>query len=148
MCWPGGQHLLLAIDQVRGIERGDLKAVSVRDRIGRARFYAVSAKDAAVVIDVVNFCIPFGAAHPMLGSVLRCLDVNAIRGTGRSAQKARNTFLQAVLVALQDMNAAVPLLEFRALQRPGTIGIILNDGGLKHLPEGDAHTLGDRRNVL
>jgi len=148
MCWPGGQHLFLAIDQIRGIEGGNLKTVSVSDGIGWARFYAVPAKNAAVVIDVVNLCIAFGAADPMLGGVLRRLDVDAIRWASGRTQEARNTFLQAAFIALQNVNTAIPLLKFRALQWTGTIRIVLNDSGLEHLLEGDAHAFGNRGNVL
>ena len=61
VCWPGGQHLLLAVNQIAGVEGGQFKSVTVRDRIGRASLYAISAKNAAVVVDVVNLRVALGA---------------------------------------------------------------------------------------
>src|SRR5579885_719316 len=55
MCWPGSQHLFLAIHQVGCIERRDFEAVPMCNCIGWASFYTVPAKNTAVVIDVINF---------------------------------------------------------------------------------------------
>ena len=140
--------MLLAIDQVGGIEGGDLKSVPVRDRIRRARLDAVSAKNAPVVIDVVDLGVTFGAAHPVLGCVLRCLDIDAIRGAGGCAKKAGHALFQTALVALQYVNAAKPLLELCAPEWPGPIRIVFHLRGLKHLTEGDAHPFGDSGYVL
>ncbi len=43
MCWHGRQHLLLAIDQIAGIKRGNLEAMAVRDRIRGTRLDAIPA---------------------------------------------------------------------------------------------------------
>ena len=51
------QHLFLTHDQVSGVQRGQLEAVAMGDGIGGAGFHAISAKDAAVVIDVVDLGI-------------------------------------------------------------------------------------------
>src|ERR1700722_8598287 len=50
----GGQHLLLAVNQITGIECRQLEPVSMGNSVGGASLNAVSAKNAAVVIDVVN----------------------------------------------------------------------------------------------
>src|SRR6266849_1370215 len=122
--------------------------MSVRDRVGRASFHAVSAKNAAVVIDVVNLGVPLRAAYATCGGIVGGLDVDAVRRARRRAQEAGYTFLQPVLVALQDVSAAKASLNARPAQRPLSVGIILHDGGLKHLHEGDAHALGNRGDVL
>src|SRR5437773_2422033 len=77
------EKLFLAIDKVRGVERGELEAVAVRDGVGGASLDAVSAEDAAVVIDVVHRGVALGARDAALGSVLGGLDVDAVRWAGR-----------------------------------------------------------------
>ena len=79
--------MLLAINQVAGVEARDFEAVSVGDGIRGTSFDAVSAKNTSVVVDVINLGIALGAAHPMLGRILRRLDINAVRGTGCGAQE-------------------------------------------------------------
>src|SRR5207249_9516340 len=48
------QQLLLAIDQICGVEGCKLESVTMGDRVGRARLDAVSAENATVIVDVVN----------------------------------------------------------------------------------------------
>ncbi len=78
MCWPGGQHLLLAVNQIACIKRRQLKPMPVRNRIGRASLHAISAKNTPVVIDVVGFGVAFGAAYAVFGGVVGGFDVDAI----------------------------------------------------------------------
>src|SRR5439155_13209926 len=113
-----------------------------------AGFYAVSAKNAAVVIDVVNLGVPLRAANALLCSVLGRLNIDAICRTVGSAQKTGDAFLQAILVALQNVHATVPLLDLCPPQRPRAIWIVLHRRGLEHLPEGNAHAFGDCGDVL
>src|SRR6266481_7770677 len=84
----GGQQAILAIDQRRSIVAGDLEVVPVRDGVGGAGFDAISAKDTAVVVDVVDLGVALAAADAGLAGVLCSLDVNAIGWTGRGAEKA------------------------------------------------------------
>src|ERR1700730_18141345 len=98
VCWPGGEHLLLAVDQIAGVEGGQLKSVAVSDCIRGAGFNAVPAENAAVVIDVVNLGIALGAADTLLGGIFRGLDIDAIRGTISGAQEAGHALFQSVLV--------------------------------------------------
>src|SRR6266496_411645 len=83
--WPVGQHLLLAVHQIAGIEGSQFKPMSVGNRIGRTRFHAIPAKNAPVVIDVVDLGIALGATDAVLRRVLGSLDIDAIRGAGRGA---------------------------------------------------------------
>src|SRR5579863_2109297 len=78
MCWLGGQHLLFAIDQIAGIERGNFKTMPMRNCVRRARLHAVPAKYTSIVVDVVDVGIALGAAHAVFGGVFSGLDVNAI----------------------------------------------------------------------
>ncbi len=148
VCWPGGQHLLLAVNQIAGVKRRQLKPVPVCDCVGGTSLYAIAAKNAAIIIDVINLGIAFRAAHAMLGSILGRFDVNAVRRAIGGAQEAGHAFFQSVFVALQNVSAAEAGLKARASERTLAVGIILDRGGPKHLREGDAHPLGDRGNVL
>jgi len=148
VCRPGGEHLLLAVDQVAGVKAREFEAVSVGDGIRGTGLDAVSAENASVVVDVVNLGVALGAAHPMLGRVLGCLDVNAVGGAGGCAEKAGHTLFQSILVALQHVHTAETLLEFGAAKRSRPVRIVLYLGGLEHLHEGDAHALGDGGYVL
>lgn len=139
---PRGQQLLLAINQIRRVERGQLKSMPMRDRIRGARLYAVSAENAAVVVNVVNLSVPLGAADAVLGSILCRLNVNAIRRAIRRTEETRDTLFQAILVALEDVHAAIPFLEPRSPERPRAVRIVLHNRGLEHLLEGDGHSLG------
>jgi hypothetical protein len=80
--------------------------------------------------------------------VLGGLNVDAVRGAGGGAQEAGHALFQAVFVALQLVRAAEALLEDCAPRRgPGAVRVVLHLGGLQHLPEGDAHALGDGGDV-
>jgi len=46
------------------------------------------------------------------------------------------------------MQPAEALLENSAFQRTGTIGIVLDHGGLEHLHKRGRHTLADRRDAF
>src|SRR6201993_909208 len=54
VCWPGGQHLLLAHHEIGSVETRQFESVSVRDSVGRTGLDTVSAKNAAVVVDVID----------------------------------------------------------------------------------------------
>jgi hypothetical protein len=146
--WPRGQQLLFAVNQVRGVERRQLKSVPVRNRIRRTCLDTVSAKDTAVVINVVNLGVALGAADPILRRVLGGFDIDAIgRAVGRT-KKARHAFLEAVFIALQDVHAPVAFLKSGATQRSRSVGIILHHRRLEHLLESNAHSLGNGGDVL
>ena len=85
--------MLFAIDERVDVVGGQLKSVTVRYGIGRARLNAVSAENAARIIDVVNFRVPLTGRNPVRVGVLSGLDINAIRRAGRGAQKAADALL-------------------------------------------------------
>src|SRR6202043_1013309 len=66
VCWPGGQHLLLAVNQIAGVESRQLESMSMGNRIGRASLHAIAAENAAVVIDVVDLGVALGATDTLL----------------------------------------------------------------------------------
>ena len=81
----GREHLLLAIYKAARIERRYFEAMPVSDGISGAGFHAISAENAAVVIDVIDLGVALSAAYTVGLSILRSLDVNAIGGAGRRA---------------------------------------------------------------
>ena len=141
VCWPGGQHLLLAVNQIAGVKRCQLEPVPVRNRVCRTSLHAISAKDTSIVIDVVDLGVALGAADAVFGGVICSLDVDAIRGTIGGAEEAGHAFFQAVFVALQDVHAAKTFLKFRAFQGAVAVGIVFDDRWLKHLLQSDGHSL-------
>jgi len=138
---------MLAHHQVGGVEGCKLKSMTVRDSVGGAGFYTVTAENTAVVVDVVDLGVALGGGNPLLFGIFGCLNEDAVGGAGGGAQKAGHALFQAVFVALQHMLAAKTLLEDGSAERALPIGIIFNLGGLKDLPESDAHALGNGGDV-
>jgi len=122
--------------------------MSVRDCIRGTRLDTISAKNAAVIVNVVNLGVALSAAHPVLSRVLRRLDINAVRRASCRAKKTSHALLQAVLVTLQNVHSAIALLKFCSLQRSRPVRIILHYRRSKHLPESDAHALSDSSDVF
>ena len=148
VCWPGGQHLLFAHHHIGGIEARQFESMAVRDRIRGTRLHAISAKNAAVVVDVIDLGVALRAADPILCRVIGCFDVNAIgRAVGR-AQEAGDALFQTIFIALQHVRAAVTGLNASSSQGPFAIRIIFHDRRPEHLREGDAHALGNRRDIF
>ena len=143
-----GKQLLFSINQIRCVERGQLEAVAVRDGVRGAGLNAISAKNAAVVVNVIDLSVALGAAYAIFGSVLSGLNVNAVGRAVRRAQKAGHALLQAVFVALEDVNAAKTLLKLRPAQRPRPVRVVLDHRRLEHLFEGDAHALRDGGDIF
>src|SRR5437660_6145040 len=113
----------------------------MRDCICGTCLDTISAKNAAVIVNVVNLGVALSAAHPVLSRVLRRLDINAVRRASCRAKKTSHALLQAVLVTLQNVHSAIALLKFCSLQRPGPVRIILHYRRRKHRPDSDAHAL-------
>jgi hypothetical protein len=141
------QHVFLAHDQIGSVQRGQLETVTVGDGVGGAGFNAVAAEDAAVVIDVIDLGVALGRGDAKGLGVLGGLYINAVGGAGGGAEEAGHAFFQSVFVALQDMGAAIALLEDRTAQRAFAIGVIFHLCGREDLPKGDAHSLGDAGDV-
>src|SRR5437868_779715 len=94
------QHLLLAVNQGGGVVAGDLESVSMGNGVGGARLHAIAAKDATVVIDVVNLGITLAAADTELIGIFGRFNIDAIGGTRGGAQETRDAFFQPVFVSL------------------------------------------------
>src|ERR1700704_5744884 len=142
------QHLFFAINQIARIETRQLKSMTMRNRIGRTSLHTIATKYTSIIVDVVDLSVAFGARNPFFSGVFRGFYVDAIRGAGGGAEETSYTLFQSVFVALQDVHAAKAFLKFCAFQRAGTVRIVLDDGGLKHLLQGDGHPLGDGADVF
>src|ERR1700722_4455928 len=101
------------MDQGVDVVGGKFDAVAVSDRVGGARFYAVTAKNTARIIDIVDLRIALARRNTIGSSIFSGFDVNTVRRTGRGAQKTAYAFFVAVLVALQNMDAAIAWLHGR-----------------------------------
>src|SRR5271163_3864052 len=110
MRWPGGQHLLFAVDQAAGVEAGDFESMAMRNCIRRAGLHTIPTKNTSIVVNVVDLGVAFGATDATFCRVLRGFDIDAIRGAGGCAQKTGYALFQAILVALQNMHPAETLL--------------------------------------
>ena len=150
LCWQtfSSRPVALYGSQVASVEGRNFEAVSVGNRIRGTSFDAVSAKNTSVVIDVINLGVALCAAHAMLSRILRRLNINAVRRTGRRAQKTGDALFQSILIALQNVHATKTFLQLGAAERSRPVRIVLHLRGLEHLHKGDAHALGDGGDVL
>jgi len=98
--------LLLAVNQIAGVKRSQLKPMPMRNRVRRASLHTIPAKDTSIVINVVDFGVAFGAAYAVFGGVVGGFDVDAVGGTVGSAEEAGYALFQSVFVALEDVGAA------------------------------------------
>ncbi len=144
----GSEQLLFAVDQVSRVHRRQLEAMAVGNGVGRTSLDTVAAENAAVVVDVVDLGVTFRAGDAILFGVLGGLDVNAVGRASGGAEEAGYALFEAVLIALKDMETTEALLKNGALERSGTIWIVLNNGGLEHLAKSDAHAFGDSGDVI
>ena len=81
---------------------------------GGAGFHAIAAENAAVVVDVIDLGVALAAADAHLIGVFGGFDIDAVGRAGRRAQETGDALLQAVLVALQHVDAAIALLQVSA----------------------------------
>src|SRR5882724_899528 len=117
--------------------------MAVRDRIRRASFHAITAKNAARVIYVVDGSVTFARGNSVGVCIFCSLDINTIRRTRRGAQKASDALLQPVFIAMQHVNAPIARLKMYGLVR-----IVLRHRLSEHVLEGDTeafHHRGERR---
>ena len=127
------EQLFLAVDHRIDVGSGQLEAMTMRNRIGRACFYTVAAKNAAGIIYVIDPSVAFPRRNPLRIGVFRGLDVNTARWAGCRAQKAAYTLFQSAFIPVEDVDAAVTRLEMDWF-----FGIIFCDGFPQHIAEGYA----------
>src|ERR1700733_10404142 len=71
---PGGQHLLLAGNQIAGVKCRQLKPMPLRSAVGGKSRGAISSKDTTVIVDVIGLGVAFGAASAVFRSVFGGFD--------------------------------------------------------------------------
>lgn len=130
------EKLFFAVDEGIYVVGGQLKSMSVRNRIRGARFNAIPAENAARIINVVNAGVAFACGDSAGIGIFGGFNVDAIRRTSGGAEKASNAFLQPRFVAVQNVNSAIARLKMHRFE-----GIILGDRFTKHITEGDAESL-------
>ncbi len=143
MCRSRSQHLLFTINQIARIERSQLKSMSMRNRIGRTGLHAITTKYTSIIVNVVDMGVTFGAGKffslqcfPRL--LCRCNSRDRRPRTGKQATHFSSPFSSRC----RDVHAAKALLKHCAFRLAGTVGIVLDNRGLKHLLQGDGHSLG------
>src|SRR6266850_1320852 len=133
------QKLFFAVNERVNVVGCQLKAVTVRDGIRRARFHAISTEDAARVVNIVDTGISLTCGDAIDIRILCGFNVNAIRRTCRRTKKAAHALLQAAFVAVQDVDPAVTRLKMYWFVR-----VVFRDRLAKNITEGHAETLHQR----
>lgn len=136
----GFEELFFAIDHGIDVVGGELESMTMSDRVGGAGFDAVSAKNAAGIIDVVDGGVAFGGGDAICFSIFGGLDIDAARGAGCGAKKAGDALLESVFIALQDVDAAIARLKMH-----GLVGIIFGGRLSPKIAKGDAEALRQSR---
>src|SRR6266481_5034854 len=145
--WDRHQQCLFAIDQIAGVKSRQLEAVAMGNGVRGAGLNAITAEDAAVVVNVIDLGVALRAADAVLFRVLRRLNVNTVGRACRRAQKTGHALFQAVLIALQFVQTAKTFLENRAFIGQLLVGIVLNNGGREHLPQRYGHSFGNAEDI-
>src|SRR5271154_4142323 len=130
------QQLFLAIHQRIDVVRRQFKSMAVCDRIRRARFHTISAKNTSRIINVIDTRITLAGGNAVYISVFRSLNIDTIRRASRGTQKASHTFFQPALVAMEHVDAAIARLKMHLFVR-----IVLRDGLREHIAESHAEAL-------
>src|SRR5215475_3493295 len=134
------EHLLFAVDQGVDIVRCEFEPVPVRDRVRWASFHAITAENAARIINVVYRRVPLSCGDAVRVRILGSFNINAIRRAGGSAQETSNALFQAIFIAMQHVNPAIARLEMYRL-----VWVVLRDRFTEDILEGHAEALDHRR---
>jgi hypothetical protein len=137
---PGLEELLFAINHGVDVVWGQFDAVSVGDGIGGAGFDAITAENAARIVDVVGLGVALTGGNALCFRIFRSFDENTVRGARSRAKKAGHAFFEAVFVALKDVDPTVARLDARRHVRES-----LGRGLAEHGPQRDAEPLNQRR---
>ena len=137
------EELLFPVNQGIDVVGSELKSVPVRDSVRWTCFDAVSAENAARIIDVVDTGVAFPGGDALGIGVFSGFNINAIRRAGRGAKKASNALFQAGFVAVQHVDPTITGLKVHRFE-----GIVLRDRFTKHIPEGHAESLNQRAKGL
>jgi hypothetical protein len=139
--WRSGfEELFFAEDHGIDVVGGELESVTVGDRVRGAGFDAVSTKNAAGIIDVVDAGVAFGGGDAIGFGIFGGFDIDAARGASCGTKKASDALLESILVALQNVDAAIARLKVHRF-----VGIIFGGRLSPKIAKGDAEALGQSR---
>src|SRR5207249_2165557 len=138
----GEQHVL-GVDEVVSVVLRDLEVVAERDRIEWTRELAVAAEDAAAHVDLVDARVALTGGDAVVGRVLGRDDADAVRRTGRGAERAADALLEPVLVAPEAVAAAEARVDGALV-----LGVLLRDRLLEDLLQRHAEALEGGRNEI
>jgi len=139
----GFEELFFAIDHGIDVVGGELESMTMSDRVGGAGLDAVSTKNAARIIDIVDGGVAFGGGDAIGFGIFGGLDIDAARGAGCGAKKTGDALLESIFIALQDVDAAIARLKMHGLVR-----VIFRRRLSPKIAKGDAEALGQRRDCV
>src|SRR5580693_1182671 len=90
------EHIVLGIDQRRGIVAGNLESMPVRDGIRGTGFDAITTENTAAVVNVINLRVALPAADAHFIGIFGSFDIYAVGGAGGRAKEACDALLHAV----------------------------------------------------
>lgn len=134
------EHLLFSVDQRIDVIGRQFESVAMRNRIRWARLYAITAKNAARIINVVYRRVPLSCGDAVRVRILSSFNVNAIRRAGGRAKEASHALFQAIFVAMQYMDSAIARLEMHRL-----VWVVFRDRFTEDILEGHAEAFDHRR---
>src|SRR6201998_2309949 len=115
------------------------EAVAVSDRVGWTSFHAIATKNAARIVNIVDARVALAGRNSLRIGVFRGLDVDTSRGTRRGTEETAHAFLEAVFVAVKDVNATIPWLKMDRLFR-----VVFRNRLAEHVAKCHAETFDER----
>src|SRR5437879_6751104 len=139
---PGFEQLFLAVDKRINVVCGKLKPMSMSDGVSGTGLNTIAAEDAPGIIDIIDFRVALAGGNAFGIGILGGLDVDAVGRTGGGAEEASHTLLKTLLIAVQDVNAAIARMKVDRL-----VGIVFGGGLAQPVEEGEGKPLrrGDER---
>ena len=137
------KELFFTINKRVDVVGRQLEAMTVRDGVGRARFHAITAENAARIIDVIYARVALACRNSVRIHIFSGFDINAICWTGGRTEKAANTLFEAVFIAMKNVDPTVTRLKMYRF-----VWIVFRDCLTKHISEGYAEALHQRAKRL
>ncbi|HET6143745.1 MAG TPA: hypothetical protein VFE02_09555 [Candidatus Acidoferrales bacterium] len=130
------EQLFFTVNHCVDVGGGELESVAVRDGVSGAGFYAITAEDAARVVNIIDAGVTLSGGNSLGLRIFGGFNVNASSRAGRGAEETAYAFFQPVFVAMENVNASVAGLEVY-----GFFWIVLGDRFPQHIAECHAETL-------
>ena len=109
----GDQQVVFCFEKVGAVVDGKLEIIPMGDRILRTRLDAVTAEDAAAVVDVVDLCVTFVTTDAFLVGtwIVFGFDIYAVGRASRGSQITCDAFFLTSLIDVQQMLTAISWLD-------------------------------------